>query len=309
MGFQLLPLLEGRSLPTLVLTAERPVKVKLVGPDGATPPGARVVAKAPPESQRLRRDRNAWQPSRRRAFADEAGVARLSRGEDEALHLFAFAPGHLEAERADVETNSVTVRLRPATPRALRVVTAAGEPAPRALVRTGERYWRLGLTDDQGLFEVPTSASGEVLVHCTGADGRRAEDRIDIGEWPLGGPRVVTLEEPNLWRGGVVEHETRQPVPGAFVWRSGQPAEFVLSDSAGGYSLPGPEDGSLWIWAAAEGYLKDAKLSEWSNEDGRNFSLERAARRQGLVVDDADRPLADVDIRVESPGLHLPTCR
>ena len=61
------------------------------------------------------------------------------------------------------------------------------------------------------------------------------------GAWATLQPEPRTTEsEPLLLSGQVIEMENRKPVPGALVWASANPGEFVRTDAEGRFQLTAP---------------------------------------------------------------------
>ncbi len=299
-----LPLLTDRVAPTLELTRETEVRVRLIGAEGEPLAGAHLRAQRPPRPRRSPSGSDTWRAAYRQAIADAGGVAVLQRGPDELLHLFAFAAGHLQTERTGVDSPSLELRLEPATPRTVRVQDTAGRPVPGAIVRLGERRWPAAASGDDGLVELPLPAEGEPGIQAMGPEGGRARDFLDLGSVPAGAPPTLTLLPPDRRAGRVVDAATRQAIPGAFAWIASHPADAVRTDSNGGFSLSSPGSGSsIWIWAAAQGYIKEFVQLDTATEPGTRSDgegpvlvLQRALQARGVVVDQNDQPVADAAV-------------
>lgn len=310
MELRFLPLLGERSVPPLELVAERPVEVKISDAAGRPLPGAHVRTSEPPASRRRFGGAQGWAAARRQAVTDESGRAVLGRGADEALEIFAFADGHLEAERTGVTASSVSLRLGAATARPVRLEDLQGRPVPGALVQIGERRWPVGVTDGDGRVEVPLPASGESLLWALGDRGERGEERLTTPLLEADGIPVMTLKPPRPVSVRVLEAGSREPLAAAFVWIRGHPAEAERSDAAGSATLFEPASATRTrVRAAATGHLPDdAEVEHGSGTapDGQpeevTVMLEIAVRATGVVVDESGDPLEGVDVE---PRLDL----
>ena len=296
MLYYFLPLLEDTQVPPLELTAESTVSVRVLGSDAGPQAGARVLAELPASPQDQSGGQDDWRPAWRQAFTDSSGVARLGRARDEALHIYAYAPGHREAERPGVRANSITVHLESATVFELQIVDRRGRPVPGAQVRIGERRWPVELADESGSVHVPRVTEGEQLIEILGADGGQAERWMNPASSPPDELQRITLPRAVDREGRLLDARTKAPLAGAFAWLGGRPAGFVLTDATGTYSLSVPAEADLWVWGAAPGYLKDAAQSASATAAGPTVSLQRAARARGVVVDENDHPIANAEI-------------
>ncbi len=295
------PLLGDRSVPALELIAETPVAVRVTGAGGEPLAGAHVRAEPPPGEGRGRSRPDDWQPAYRQVLTDERGAAVIGRGADESLQIYAIAAGYLEAERSGVKTGPVELRLATATPRQLRILSPRDEPVAGALVRLGERRWPIGLTDSDGLIELPLPAQGEPRVHVVGTHGERGEDWLELGGAPSAEPPTLKLVAPEPRTVRIVDRDTRSAIAGAFLWVGGQSADAVRVDSTGTHTLRAPADtSSLWIWGAAEGYLKDfAQIDRGAETTAAaelTLALQAPVRIRGRVVDESDRPVAEAGV-------------
>ena len=252
------PLFQDQLLPTLELIEETSVKVLVKDPAGAPIPGARVMAGPPPAEggSGLSRSRDAWRPLWRQTFADATGVAYLGRGPQEKLEIFAFASGYLEGEAAAVDTGQVTLNLKLATLLPLRITGPQGHPLPGALARLGDRHWPIGQADAEGLLSLPMPAEGEDRVWVFTAGGGSAEQHLESASWLPDEPQTIVVNPTTRRSGRVVDKQSGAGLAGAFAWASGRPADFVLTDASGGYSLPSPANKDTWIWAAARAFSK-----------------------------------------------------
>ncbi len=297
MTYDLVPLLADTLVPDLELTAESEVRLRIRDADGRPLSDARVLAEPPPRQRRRGVSSDGWRPAWRQAFADDRGVARLGRAADEALHVYAHAPGHLEAERAGIRTDSAELRLERAAPVPLRIVDLDGRPVPEAQLRIGQRRWPLGVSDAEGRFVAPMEPSGEQPVMVLTSDGRRTEPWLDPSSWKKGEDRDVELPIEPLRSGRLIDAASDTPMAGAFVWVAGRAAAFARTDARGGYSLRTPIGGNLWIAGAAPGYVTEMLRVE--SPDGPTLRLHRAVTARGVVVDQAGEPVEGVEIAAE----------
>ncbi len=289
--------LGDRSLPALELIAETPVSVRVTCAGGKPLAGAHLRAEPPPKPSGWRGEPGGWRPAYRQAFTDERGTAEIGRGPEEALELYAIAAGHLEAERGGVRGRSVDLGLEAATPRRLRVEDVHERPVAGALVRLGERRWPIGLTDSDGLIELPLPAAGEAPVHVIGPLGERLDARFELTAGRVGETLIAVLEPARRQSGRIVDRETRRPIAGAFAWLAGREADAVRADGTGGFTLSAPADSSIRIWGAAPGYLQvHIQLAAGVAAGDTTLTLQAAVRAHGVVVDEDGRPVAEASV-------------
>lgn len=296
MEHSLLPLLESTWLPPLVLTAEVPLRVRVLGANGEPAVGAHVAGSPPAGGRNRLGVRDDWRAASRRAFADSEGIARLGRAPREVLHIYAHAPGHREGKRPGVDTSLVTVRLEEAALFEIEVVGRGGQPMPGALARLGERRWPLGPSDESGRLRAPVGPQSTRLLEVLGPEGERVEQRLDASALRPDRPKRVTLPPTKALRGRILDAQTGLPLTGAFAWVSSRAADFTLTDASGSYSLSAPVGSDIWIWGAAPGYLGEGVRPASDTGEATTVSLQRAERAQGVVVDGRGRPIAGAEI-------------
>jgi protocatechuate 3,4-dioxygenase beta subunit len=173
----------------------------------------------------------------------------------------------------------------------VRLTERTGEPVAGALVEVADRPF--GRTDTQGRIRLPVAAGGAARLRLLSADGRQAS--LLLKAPPPGAPeRPLTLAEPLVLAGRVIDAESRAPVPGALVWASADPGAFVRADGEGRFRLTLPTRRRPELEIAAAGFLsRKAALSgaQLASRRGSTFALARAAGLRGKVVDPQGRPL------------------
>ncbi len=295
MEFNFWPLLETRRVPDLELVAETPVRVRVADSEGQPFHNALVRASAPPRPERRRMRREYWRPAYRQAFTNADGMAQVGRGADEAVDIYAWAPGHYEAERTSVRTRGADLQLVPGIARSLRVLTPKGAAVESVLVRVAERRWPAGWTDDEGGVSVALGEEDTLKLHVLAADGRRIEKYVQAADWPSDGPLEITLEPRPLYSGRLVDAERQNGIGGAFVWLAGRPVDFVRSDATGGYEIEIESGSRGWLWGAAPGYLNSA-AQLGSEGSGPAIELRPTIQLSGVVIDEAGNPISGAEV-------------
>lgn len=303
-------LLAPRELAALRLERVEFLKVKVMGKDGKPLAGARVVA-VPAEGGRWRFLSNGQgAPSSKPVTTDAAGVATLEATADEPLQLVALPPGFPEIEKK-VTPPGTTVELRAEAgcPRRLEVREAAGKPAAGALLASA--HFALGVTDGDGRLTVTAPCREPWTLTIHGADGASAQTRLipppsAASEAPP--VQKVVLAPPVKWVGRVLAAETRQPLAGAFVWVSGNPAGFVRTDARGSYqiSLPAGAAGSPppSFNAGLPDYFRStepamAAAPAAGAVAAPTLLLKATAALAGVVVDRQGKPIAGAEVNAE----------
>ncbi len=296
MEYALIPLLESRRVPPLLLTREVPVAVRVLGSDGEPVDAALVAASAPPGTRSGFGRDSSWHPASRSALTNAVGLAHLGRGAGEALQVRAYKPGYLEAGRSGVNTRSTTLRLEPSDLFEARVVDPRGRPVADALVRISERRWPLGRTDETGSILVPLAKAAERL-EILGPQGGWSESWFDPATAHPDRPRRITLQPAVAIEGQVLDAETGAALAGALAWPGGNPEAFVRTDATGKYSLAMRSRGGAWVWGAQLGYLKEVVQSVSGAAGGPSVGLYRSVRAHGVVFDERGRPVEGATIR------------
>lgn len=174
----------------------------------------------------------------------------------------------------------------------VRVISRDGQPMPGIVARLAGNGRTLGQTDPQGRVRLPLS-SGDVRVLWLTEDGRQAIQQIPTPDGDVT-ERTLTLGEPVVLTGRVLETGSRKPVPGAFVWRSTDPGAFVRADAEGRFRITAPGRRRFDLEVIAPGYLPRRSTipgPQLTGGKGATLSLTRAARIQGKVVDPKGKPL------------------
>lgn len=315
-------LLAPRELAPLRLERAEFLKVKVLGKDGKPLAGVRVVA-IPAEGGRRRFFSNGeGVPSSKPVTTDAAGVATLEAPADEPLRLVTLPPGFPEIQKT-VTASGTTVELRAEAgcPRRLEVREAAGKPAAGALLSSA--HFALGVTDGDGRLTVTAPCREPWTLTIHGADGASAQTRLippphaaSAASAKSEAPPVqkVVLAPPVQWTGRVLAAETRQPLAGAFVWVSGNPAGFVRTDARGSYqiSLPAGAAGSpspsfnagLPDYAGStEPAMAAAPTAGAAGAAGvvaaPTLLLKATAALAGVVVDGQGKPIAGAEVKAQ----------
>ncbi|WP_158627461.1 carboxypeptidase-like regulatory domain-containing protein [Corallococcus sp. AB038B] len=189
------------------------------------------------------------------------------------------------------------------------VVTAKGAPAPGISVRLHTPSLapesRTTLTDARGRFSFPSSEGvlAQLFAETPARDGFATlgtEPREDV---------VLTLG-PGMFLQGTVSDESGNPIPGArveaFRFDEDAPAQRgkTVTDARGHYRM-GPLFRMQHLVAArAEHYVDMTEEHEEpeQTEVSLDFTLRRAVSVEGVLVDEADQPLAGLEVQLR-PGV------
>ena len=248
-----------------------------------------------------------FEPAAARTGSD--GMARFHMP-GQRTRVLVSAPGFALAERR-ARPGKATFRLEPHPGLVLHALDPAGEPAPGAVVRTGDdRGTPLALTDDSG------SATLGVAKRRTATFDLETPEPAVGRTTPIRGSsladasteRVVTvrLVAPDRVRGQAVDAATGRPIPNAAVWAEGEPGRRTATDRSGNFDLnvpPGRDRQRLRL--AAAGYAPTrVTASAVSPDDSSRLSigLVAAAPLFGWVLDDAGEPVAGADVLAETGG-------
>jgi hypothetical protein len=208
----------------------------------------------------------------------------------------------------------------PAQPGLVVLVTRAGAPEPGAKVEiaessrsptTAEITWQPTgewTTDAQGRAEFPATA-GRYFVVATARDGTRAVESVDVSAARAMTLVTLVLKAPAVFSGSVVEAGSHRPIARAAVHAEPQqdpeeneptvPVAGAVTDSLGRFGLELPE--RAWrLEAQAPGYLT-ANIAAPKPANDLVIELTRGVQLSGLVVDAAERPIADAAVHL-TPG-------
>jgi protocatechuate 3,4-dioxygenase beta subunit len=295
--FDLVPLLEETELPAVKLERDAGLELRVTGLDGSPLAGARVWAGELERSfpMVLGGFRLGWRIPIGVALTDAKGAAVLPRGARQRLTVRAGVDGQPYAEQ-EVRGGSATLRLPASTTRQARVLDPTGKkPVPGVYVHVGEAGWCAGRTSADGLFAVPLPAAARrQKVVLVAEDGRRLETWVEPPKKDEKGPQALILPALEIVAGRVVSALDGRPVAGALVWGR-DPGAFRRSGADGGYRIEQPPGIQTWVQAAAPGYFSAS--GEGGQHQGPTLALEPALAVGGVVVDEAGRPVAGVEVR------------
>ncbi|RKI04722.1 hypothetical protein D7Y04_07415 [Corallococcus sp. AB038B] len=194
------------------------------------------------------------------------------------------------------------------------VVTAKGTPAPGVSVRlytpSAAPESRTALTDAQGRFSFPSfeDVPGQLFAETSAHDGLvhlRTQPREDI---------VLTLG-PGMFLQGNVRDERGSPIPGARVMadledaNAPSPRGQTVTDAKGHYRL-GPLFRLPHFVAVRAVHYTDVEPEHQELGDVQetlDFTLPRAVSVEGVVVDEAGKPLAGLEVRLHPEPTSDPT--
>jgi protocatechuate 3,4-dioxygenase beta subunit len=294
---ELAPLTAEVELAPVDMEPDVGLTVRVTGADGKPVAGARVRAEAVLVANPLR-GLSALRPDYAFATTDDKGEAVLPRASGAALDLTVQASGSRILEKKGARASTVSLRLAAAQPQQVRVVEAGKKPVPDVLVSAVELRWALAFTGADGTATLPVGAE-PLRVRLQTRDGRSLDTWIKPPEPKKPEPQVVLLPAARPVLGRVVSVASGRPVPGAFVWSMSDPGAAIRTSSGGEYRLPGLQEND-WIGAGAVGYFStEFRTSPQLGVDGRGpaFSLTPKLSAEGLVVDERDRPVSDVEVQ------------
>lgn len=319
------PLVQHADVFDIALPAVRPVRVRVTGPDGQPVAGATIFAqaehstatnrrssatdrashssRAAQRSAVIRRARNRAQLRARLARTDAEGWARLDVVDDRASMLKVVAEGFLPAEKRHRRGPQAAITLDAGKPRIIEVARATGTPVADALLVLDGQSPPIGKTDSAGRVVVtvpanPTLVKKPLPVYAYAADGSTGSVSIGSAEGEdAEKPVRLSLVEPAILRGTVVDAIRREPVAGAVVWGNAAEQVSALSDARGGFSLRVPGVVS-WLSAGAADYLLAGMAVQGSRPT--TLVLAPAGRLAGRVIDEHGEPLAGVAVDVSN---------
>ncbi len=300
MRYALLPAAGEVELP--VVTLRPAVKTPIEVADGAGGGLAGIAVRAASADSTLWKDPPSvgWRPAPRRGRTDGAGRLSLLRARGERLDLFVYTPRRLTATRAaQVRRARVVVGPAPSR-RTLEVVEADGSPAAGVVIALAAGQWPLGLTGQSGQLSVSDSAEDVVELLLFTADGRTLKVELAPAEEGSQRARTVFRLPPSVSVGGRVVDAEGKPLSGVLVWPGHDPGRFVVTDSAGHYSLRRETSQRLRLQAHGEGRPPRLLALKVSSQPltAPDLVLPLGVRLLGWVVDSAGGPVARARVAV-----------
>ena len=285
----------GIELPAAVPPRSVDVPVAVRDGAGRPVPDAWVLATDAEETLAARRT-GLWKIEPRAVRTGPDGTATLPGIEGRPLEIHVLASGRGEEIRQGFTGG--TVSLAEASQPVVLGVESAGRPAAGVQVRTGGINWPFGHTDRQGEIRLPvpvTQAGTQApRLRLLTSDGRQKVARLTLEPDKT---LRLTLGEPKVLPGRVVDEATGKGLSGAFLSPDTDPGAVLKTDAEGRYRLTLPGPGPLTLEARAPGYLaKRLAVSPGDAKAGRvpSLSLERATSVEGIVLDASRKPLPGV---------------
>ncbi len=284
---------EALELAALEMPADAGLAVRVVDAAGKPVAGARVRLGENFSFSSRRWREGPWRVAPRLAVTGADGRVRFPREADEEVQVEVLAPGQAAVEAtARGGQAAIDVKLAGGCPRVLEARDAAGKAAAQVWVEVDG--WALAPTDEAGRLTVAARCREESAVTLADDSGRQAKTvlRPPAPGAASAGPVRLTLPAPAPPRTGrVLVEGSRQPLPGALVWRGDAPGAAARTDARGTYTLPRwPSAGEAWqsVSAAAAGHFEG-----WSRLAATGAAptvvLKRAATLAGTVVEGGTR--------------------
>ncbi len=288
------PLVEPTHLAAVELRPSQPLTVLVLDPAGKPLPGAVTTARTKSGGRRSRSPvgRHSWSRVSGLGITGSDGQATVTLAEGETVELRAFAPGFAPAGPTASSGGRAELRLREGREATVAVSDTDGRPAGGALVVLGEDWWAAGVTNQEG--HLTTTLPEDRIVRALTAAGAQSQVRAADDEETV----PVTLSDPVVVAGTVIDAETRSPLPDALVWSPRATTEIARSDSAGRFRLATiPGAGLSHIQAAAPGHFPEHVQVTSSQDFEPVIALRPAAGATGDVVDASGEPVAGAELK------------
>jgi hypothetical protein len=235
---------------------------------------------------------------------NEDGWVAVPRASGEPVAGVVFRDGFLPG-RFTGDSSDVVLEAMPASETAIRVFEPAGTPASEVLVLRPGGMSPLAKTDRVGNAVAPGLTHDDVEVLLLASDGRQGACSFSLDERAADAV-ACELPAPTRLEGRVVREEDRRPIAGALVWFREEPGWWAETDRRGFYALPGLRHASPTVEAAAAGYFDGRIRVLAAPAPARvapTLALASAITREGTVVDESGRPVAQARITVSPrPG-------
>ncbi|MEM7352960.1 MAG: carboxypeptidase-like regulatory domain-containing protein, partial [Acidobacteriota bacterium] len=291
------PLVEANELPTLELEAAQAMVVRIAGRGGEDRDDedrddgdVTRIAVEPPAQRQWQRSLGGWATPVRLAQTDADGVARLPVAAGEKVVLWADVPGSPRLRREVRAGKGVTLKPLGGIEHRVRV-TVGRRGVAKALIFGKRGIIPLALTDSEGRATLTAPTDSALTLLALGPEGHRGSHSLEPPrEDEPAREETIELAEPDWLSGQVVEHETRRPIPGAWMWQHRVDSDLVRTDARGGFRVPVPETATNF-GAIALGYAAGGAAWQRSESSDLTLVLHPSASLSGVVVDSAGRPV------------------
>ncbi|MEM8997474.1 MAG: carboxypeptidase-like regulatory domain-containing protein, partial [Acidobacteriota bacterium] len=293
------PLIEARTLHPLRLRPAAPLRLTLVGKDGAPLEGGWVrmnwcrYSPGPWDGGAI--IRRGWRPAWRTAVSGPGGLAQLPVVAGETVSIEA-GHGDLTLLRT-VRGAGAPVRLvlRALAERTVRIVDADGRPASVLVDVTGEPP---AYTDADGVVSLHAHLDGGQELELVTPGGLRHRT-------PWRGEAEIRLPAVEPLRGRVVDAGDGAALADAFLWRSGETPRWTVSRRGGVFewSAFAGADPNLGLRAAAYGYR------ETPVHGLEETALTPVRMIRGRVLDGNGAPIGGVEVHVDAENIGRTSSR
>ena len=303
----LMPVAETFQLPPVALPRAGTFQVRVRAADGQPAVGAYVAGLSDDGT----RGQSQWHGRTARVHTDETGAATLSvdRGgpEGSKLNLRVVADDGSFFYQDGLEGDSADVMLDSGTEWTVRVEDPRGNALSGVVAHLTQSRIPAARTGDDGTFRVRLPQEPPVTLRLTHDGGHSLRTAVADDPDDETKRHVVTLEDPQIVSGRVLDSLSGRGVVGAVVWPYGRPYDFVQTDRSGGFQMP-PRVGSSRFQAAAQGYGEgNVDLRRLTEPAEPVIRLAPATGLTGRVVDPYGQGIAGVDlVAVVLPGPGQP---